>query len=164
MLHTFRSLIAVRKPWIVACCSFTATRFLQTPPSVAAECLIFALRYSLITYHRYLHDAYTFFFNARSSLKEVCCIPAAYCFSMLSSFFTLLTACCPVLMSGSLPLAAFFLSYYFLLATLYYILPAGHVRIIFASCLADSSWCYLFAAPCLVQADCNWLFAKRWSY
>ena len=146
-------------------CSLCVTRFSPpSPPSVAAKCLIFARRCSLITYHRYLLATHAFFFNAHSSLKEVCIISEAYRFSTLSSCFTLLTACCPVLMSGSLPLAAFFLSYYFLLATLYYILPAGHVRIIFASCLADSSWCYLFAAPCLVQADCNWLFAKRWSY
>ena len=78
--HTCRSRIAVRKPWIVAHCSFSVTRFLQPSLSVAEECLIFALRCLLITYHRYLLAAYIFFLNARSSFKEVCCIPLAYRF------------------------------------------------------------------------------------
>ena len=69
--HTCRSLIAVRKPWIVARCSLCVTRFsLPSPPSVAAECLIFALRCSLIIYHSYLLASHTFFLNARSSLKR----------------------------------------------------------------------------------------------
>ena len=49
--HTWRSLIAVRKPWIVARCTLFVTHFLQpSPSSVVAECLIFALSCSLITY------------------------------------------------------------------------------------------------------------------
>ena len=123
--HTCRSLIAVRKPWIVARCSFTATHFSQTLPLVAAKCLIFARRCSLITYHRYLLAAHAFFFNAHSSLKEVCIISEAYRFSMLSSCFTLLTACCPVLMSGSLLLAGFsFIISCSLLFTIYSLLAA----------------------------------------
>ena len=124
--HTCRSLIAVRKPWFLARCSLCVTRFsLTSPTSVAAECLIFALRCSLIIYHSYLLASHTFFLNVRSSLKEVCCIPAAYCFSMLSSFFTLLTACCPVLMSGSMLLAGFsFIISCSLLFTIYSLLAA----------------------------------------
>ena len=46
--HICRSLIAVRKPWIVARCSFSVTRFSQPLPSVAADCLIFALTARLL--------------------------------------------------------------------------------------------------------------------
>ena len=105
--HTCHSLIAVRKSCIAARCSLCVTCFSPPSlPSVAAECLIFALRCSLITYYSYLLASHTFFLNARSSLKEVSCIPIEYRFSLLGSCFALLTACCPVL-SGSLLLAAF---------------------------------------------------------
>ena len=107
-VHTCPSLIAVRKPWIVARCSLRVTRFSpSSPPSLAAECLIFALRCSLITSHSYLLASHTFFLNARSSLNEICCIPIAYRFSVLGSCFALLTACYPVLLTDSLLLATF---------------------------------------------------------
>ena len=89
-------------------CSLRVPRFSpSSPPLLAAECLIFALRCSLITSHSYLLASHTFFLNARSSLNEICCIPIAYRFSVLGSCFALLTACYPVLLSGSLLLATF---------------------------------------------------------
>ena len=159
--HTCRSLIALRKPWIVASCSLCVTRFSPpSPPSVAAECLIFALHCSLKPYHSYLLVSRTIFLNAPSSLKKVCCIPIPYRFSVLGSYFALPTACYPVLLSVSLLLATF--PFLIICSTLYSILAAGCVRIIFPSFLSDNSCCSLFNARYLVLAGCNWLRAKRW--
>ena len=74
------------------------------------------------------------------------------------------TAHCLLPGSSAWQLAArrLFLSYYSF-ATLYSVLAAGRVRIIFASILADSSGCSLFDVRSLVLARCNWLFAKGWS-
>ena len=146
--HTCRSLIAVRKPWIVARCSLCVTRFsLPSPPSVAAECLIFALRCSLIIYHSYLLASHTFFLNARSSLKEVCCIPIAYRFSVLGSCFALLTACYPVLLSGSLLLATFsFLIIRSLLFTRYSLLAVYGLSLLRFSLIAAAALYLMFAA------------------
>ena len=106
--HTCRSLIAVRKPWIVARCSLRVTRFSpSSPTSLAAQCLIFALRCSFITSHSYLLASHNFFLNARSSLNQICCIPIPYLISVLGSCFALVTACYPVFLSGSLLLASF---------------------------------------------------------
>ena len=136
--------------------------FLATPPSVAADCLIFALRCSLITYHRYLLAAHAFSLMLIVPLKRSavfhshitfqCSVPVSRCSLLATQFFCLL-ACS----------RRFFLSYYSLFATLYSILAAAWVRVVFALCLADNSCCSLFAASCLVQAGCNWFFAKIWS-
>ena len=105
--HNCRSLIAVRKPWIVARCSLSVTRFPPTSlPSVAPECFIFHLRCSLLAYHSYLLAFQTFSLFAHSSLKEFCCIQIVYRFYVFGSCFAQLTACCPVLLPGSLLLVA----------------------------------------------------------
>ena len=116
--------------------------------SVAADCLIFVLRCSLITYHRFLLAANTFLHNARTSLKKVCCIPLAYRFSMLGSCFALLTACCPVLLPGSLLLAVFsFLTIRCsLLFTLYSLLAVYRLYLIRVSLMAAAAVCLLLAA------------------
>ena len=66
----------------------------------------FALRCSLLTYHSYLLAFHTFFLSARSSFIEFCCIPIVYLSYVFGLCFTQLTACCPVLLSGSLLLVS----------------------------------------------------------
>ena len=67
--HSRRSLIVVRKLWIVVRYSLRGTRFLQLSSlSVALECWVFDLGCSLLACDSYLIAVHTFFLNARSSL------------------------------------------------------------------------------------------------
>ena len=81
-----------------------------------------------------------------------CSVPVSLC-SLLATRFFCLVACCS-------PLFPFLL----FVRTLYSILAAGRVQIIFASFLSDSSCCSLFYACCLVLTGCNWLLVKPWSW
>ena len=109
----------------------------------------------------YLLACHIFFLVLRSSLKEVCCIPIAYRFSMLGFCFALFTACYPFLLSSSLLLATFFfLIIRSLLFARYLLLAFYGLSLLSFSLIA--ACCSLINACCLVLAGYIWFIAKRW--
>ena len=146
----------------VDCCLLHAFRYsILATFSFLGRCRSLDICFKLLAYYlsNYLPASHTFFFNARSSLKEICCIPIAYRFSVRSSCFALITAYCRVLLSGSLPLPTFtFLIIRSVLFTRYSFLVAYGLSSVFS----ESSCCFLLNVRCLIVASCIWLLAKRW--
>ena len=84
-VHFRRSLIVVRKLWIVARCALRVTRFLQLSSlSVALECWVFDLGCSLLAFHSYLLAPRPFSLMLAVPFYEVCCSSLAFRFSLLS--------------------------------------------------------------------------------
>ena len=103
--HSYRSLIAVSNPWIVGWL-FVTHFFPPSPPSVVVECLIFALRCSLITYPTTCLPLTTFSLMLAVPLKRSavfqlhiafrCAVPVSRCSLLAARFFCMLACRSPL--------------------------------------------------------------------